>query len=72
MTTDETTDGAPADAEDDIDPRQAAKEQYDRLIAAGAPREDAAAVHLNMLANAAARGDKRVIFDSADRKAPWE
>ena len=55
------SDGAPADTGEDKDPRQLAKEQFDRRMAEGATRDHAAADHLNMLANAAMRGDKRVI-----------
>ena len=45
------------------DPQQFAREQFDRRMAEGATREDASAEHLNLLANAAARGDKRVIVE---------
>ena len=55
------SDGAPADTGEDKDPRQLSREQFDRRMAEGATREDASAEHLNLLANAAARGDKRVI-----------
>jgi hypothetical protein len=54
-------DGAPADTGEDKDPRQIANERFDQKVAEGAPRDSAAADHLNVLANAAMRGDPRVI-----------
>lgn len=57
------SDGAPADTGEDRDPRELAKEHFDRRMAEGAPREQAAGEALNITANAAMRGDKRVIVE---------
>lgn len=57
------SDGAPADTGEDTDPRQTAKEHFDRRMSEGAPQEDAAGEALNILANAAQRGDPRVIVN---------
>lgn len=61
-------DGAPADTGEDKDPRQVAREAFDRSMANGLPEEDAAAAHLGVLVEAANRGDKRVIYDPAAEK----
>jgi hypothetical protein len=55
------SDGSPADTGEDKDPRQISNEHFDKRMAEGLPREDAAAESLNILAQAAMRGDSRVI-----------
>lgn len=55
------SDGAPADAPEDEDPRKTAKDTFDRMIANGAPQDEAAGEHFAIMARAAARGDQRVI-----------
>jgi hypothetical protein len=54
------------DVETDLgpDPRQLAQEHYESLIARGYAADDAQAESINMIANAAMRGDKRVIVDA--------
>lgn len=56
-------DGAPADTGEDKDPRLMAKEHFDKRMTEGAPQQVAAGESLNILANAAMRGDKRVIVE---------
>ena len=55
------SDGAPADTGEDLDPRETSRKNFDTALAAGAPRDVAAGAMLNELANAAHRGDERVI-----------
>lgn len=57
------SDGAPADTGEDEDPRKIAKDTYDRMMAAGAPQDEAAGEHFATLARAAMAGDKRVIVE---------
>ena len=57
------SDGAPAETDEGIDPRQLAKDHFDRRMAEGATREQAAGEHVRVLAQAAIRGDKRVIVE---------
>jgi hypothetical protein len=54
--------GAPADTGENKDPRQLALEHFNRRMAEGATEDVAAAEHVAMLANAAIRGDHRVIY----------
>jgi hypothetical protein len=56
------SDGVPAF--DDMDPRLASKLHFDQRIAQGATEDTAAAEALNFLAQAAMRGDPRVIVDN--------
>ena len=57
------SDGATVDDEFGPDPRQLSLEHFKRRVAEGAPRDYAAGEALNFLANAAMRGDKRVIVE---------
>lgn len=61
------SDGAPADTGVDVDPRQQAKEHFEQRMKQGASRETAAGETINMLANAAHRGDPRAIVRPAQR-----
>jgi hypothetical protein len=54
-------DGSPADTGENRDPRQLSKDLFDRRVAEGATQEDAAVESLNVIAQAAMRGDPRVI-----------
>lgn len=56
------SDGAPPDTGEDKHPKQLAREQFDRSVAQGHSRDDAAADALNVIAQAAMRGDRRVII----------
>jgi hypothetical protein len=58
----ELADGATVDDEFGPDPVQAANAHFDERVKQ-VDREQAAAEHLNILANAAMRGDKRVIVE---------
>jgi hypothetical protein len=57
-----STDGADLEAQFGPDPKQATREQFDRRIKEGATADQAAGEMLNNLANAAHRGDTRVIY----------
>jgi hypothetical protein len=67
------TDGAPEEAPEGADPRQASIERFDRLIRQGATREVAAAEAMHVIAQAGLAGDKRVIVDDNwTRREPWD
>jgi hypothetical protein len=53
--------GAPADTGENADPRKEGKDRFDEAMSKGATWEEAAGQMVNHLANAAERGDPRVL-----------
>lgn len=54
--------GAPPDTGVDPDPRQVARDNFEKRVATGRPVDESSAYMLNELANAANRGDSRVLI----------